>query len=43
MTWKDKVIIRILLMISRMLTDDDKLKLELNSLAAHISVGERTS
>jgi len=41
MSWNDKLVCRILLIIAGMVADD-ALKAELKSLAAHISVGEWT-
>lgn len=37
MTWKDKTIIRILLVIARMLTHDEMLFAELEHLSNHIT------
>lgn len=38
MTWKEKTIVRILLLVARMLAEDSELREELQNLANHISV-----
>jgi hypothetical protein len=38
MTWKDKLIARLLLLLATMLADDPMLKDELHKIATHISV-----
>ncbi len=38
LTWKEKTVIRILLLIANMLCEQDAIKLEIRSLANHISV-----
>ena len=40
MTWKEKVIAKILLILARMLAENSDLKGELNTLATHIAVSE---
>lgn len=39
MTWKQKLVCRVLLMIARLASEDEWLRGELKSLDAHISVG----
>ena len=39
LTWREKVICRIHLLIADMMAESDGLKKELKSLAAHISMG----
>jgi len=36
MTWKEKTVAKILLIIARMITDNNELKVELTHLANHI-------
>lgn len=38
MTWKEKTIVRILLIIAKMLAEDPQTELEIKQLAAHVSV-----
>ncbi|HEX3125013.1 MAG TPA: hypothetical protein VHQ21_17080, partial [Rhodanobacteraceae bacterium] len=39
-SWKDKIVVRILLIIAKQFAETDELKKELQALANHISVGE---
>lgn len=38
MSWKEKTIARILLILAQMLCENDKIKLEIEQLATHIAV-----
>lgn len=38
MTWREKVVVQILLIIARMLADDEQVRREIKTLATHISV-----
>lgn len=43
MSWKDKIIIRILLLVAKMLSSDAKLSEDLQGLANHISAQPNAS
>jgi hypothetical protein len=38
MTWREQLVVRILLLIARMVTDDDVVSAELKALSNHVSV-----
>lgn len=38
MTWREKVVVQILLIVARMLSDDAVLEQDIKNLATHISV-----
>lgn len=38
MTWREKVVVALLLLVARMIADDTSLRAEIKSLATHISV-----
>lgn len=42
MTWREKTIARILLLIARMLCDDPELQTDLKNLSTHIHVSSET-
>lgn len=43
MSWKQSIVVRILLLVAQMFTDDDWARKEINNLSNHILFGERKS